>query len=106
MTAKSLFGKWFAGSPVDPPVLSDDSPDGTGATARSNRHGLFATLLVVFPVGGSPTGAGGSPAPPIFKTASKMAMLAIDDMAFTSPFLWVRGLSSCSDGEASFGQNT
>src|SRR5436309_2155170 len=68
---ESVFGKWFAGSTGDPPVPSGDSPDGTGATVRANRHGVFATLPAAVPVGGSPTGAGGSPAPPIFKTGSK-----------------------------------
>jgi len=41
-----------------------------GATIQANGDGLFATLLAAVPVGGSPTGAGGSPAPPIFKTGS------------------------------------
>src|SRR5436190_12860159 len=42
-----------------------------GATIQANGDGLFATLLAAVPVGGSPTGAGGSSAPPIFKTGSK-----------------------------------
>ena len=66
-----MFGKWFAGSTGDPPVPSGDSPDGTAATVRANGHGLFATLPAAVPIGGSPTGAGGSPAPPIFKTGSQ-----------------------------------
>src|SRR6266481_464882 len=70
-TAKSVFEKWFAGSTGDPPVPSGDSPDETGATVRANGDGAFATLLAEVPVGGSPTGAGGSPAQPIFKTGSK-----------------------------------
>src|SRR5216117_1419143 len=65
-----MFEKWFAGSTGDPPVPSGDAPDGTGATVRANGHGLFATLLAAVPVGGSPIGTGGSPAPPIFKTGS------------------------------------
>src|SRR5713101_4347029 len=69
--AQSVFEKWFAGSTGDPPVPSGDLPDGTGATVRANGQGLFATLPAAVPVGGSPTGAGGSPAPPIFKTGSK-----------------------------------
>ena len=68
---KSVFEKWFAGSTGDPPVPSGDSPDETGAAVRGNEHGLFATLLVAVPVGGSPTGAGESPAPPIFKTGAQ-----------------------------------
>jgi hypothetical protein len=68
--SKSIFEKWFAGGTGDPPVPSGDSPDGTGATIRANGDRLFAKLLAAVPVGGSPTGAGGSPAPPIFKTGS------------------------------------
>src|SRR5438477_4329685 len=56
----SVFEKWFAGSTGDPPVPSGDSPDGTGATVRANGDRLFATFLAAVPVGGSPTGAGGS----------------------------------------------
>ena len=70
--AERVFGKWFAGSTGDPPVPSGDSPDPTEATARANGHGLFTTLPAAAPVDGSPTGAGGSPAPPIYKTASEM----------------------------------
>ncbi len=51
--------------------ISGDSLDGTGATDRANRHGRFATLLAAVPVGGSPTVAGGSPTPPIFKAGSE-----------------------------------
>jgi len=61
LRAQSMSEKWFAGS-------TGDSPDETGATVRANGNGLFAPLLVAVPVGESPTGAGGSPAPPIFKT--------------------------------------
>src|SRR5439155_27373407 len=57
---ESVLEKWFSGS-------TGDSPDGTGGTVRANRRGLFATLLAAVPVGGSPTGSRGSPAPPIFK---------------------------------------
>src|SRR5438093_6125729 len=65
-----VFEKWFLGRRGDPPVPSGDSPDGTGATVRANGHGPFATLLAGVPVGGSPAGAGESPAPPIFITGS------------------------------------
>src|SRR5437763_12342527 len=68
---KSVFEKSVLGSTGHWPVPSGDSPDGTGATARAKRHGLFETLLAEVPVGGSPTGAGGSPVPPIFKTGSQ-----------------------------------
>ena len=52
-------------------MLSGDSPDGTGATVRFKRDGLFATVCFTVPVGGSPTGAGKSPALPIFQTRSE-----------------------------------
>jgi len=51
-------------------VPSGDSPDGMGATVRANRGALSPRLLFAVPVGGSPTGAGESPALPIFKTRS------------------------------------
>ena len=60
------------GSTGDPPVPSGDSPDGMGATVPANGDGLFSRLLSAFPVGGSPTGAGESPALPIFKTRSEV----------------------------------
>ena len=50
---------------------SGDPPEGTGATVRANGLCLFATSLAAVPVGRSPTGAGGSPALPIFKTRSQ-----------------------------------
>jgi len=52
-------------------VPPGDAPDGTGATVRAKGHGLLATLLAAVPVGESLIGAGGSPAPPIFKTGSQ-----------------------------------
>ncbi|MBI4324945.1 MAG: beta-lactamase family protein [Chloroflexi bacterium] len=62
----------------DPPVPSGlpagqagGSPDGTGAMVRANRDGLFAGLLFAIPVGGSPTGAGESPALPNVKARSE-----------------------------------
>src|SRR5206468_4344885 len=72
--AESVFEKWFAGSTGDPPVPSGDSPTGRGGTVRAIGHALFATLLAAGSVGESPTGAGGSPAPPIFKTGSETKM--------------------------------
>ena len=48
-----------------------------GAVIQANGDGLFATLLAAVPVGGSPTGAGGSPAPPIFKTGSSRRLALI-----------------------------
>src|SRR5207247_6724636 len=56
------------GSTGDPPVPSGDSPDGMAATVRADKDGLFAKCHSTLPVGESPTGAGESPAPPIFYT--------------------------------------
>src|SRR5437667_3140675 len=71
----SVFEKWFAGSTGDSPVPSGDSPDGTGAAAQANERGLLVASRAAVPVGGSPTGAGGSPAPPGFNTGSKLCRL-------------------------------
>ena len=60
------------GSTGDPPVLSGDSPDGTKTTLRGNESCLFAVWLSAVPVGGSPTGAGESPALPLFNTRFKI----------------------------------
>src|SRR6266542_2072734 len=67
---QSAFEKSAPGSTGDPPVPSGDPPDGTGVTARANETGRLTRQVSAVPVGGSPTGAGGSPAPPIFKTRS------------------------------------
>src|SRR6266545_7717695 len=88
MATECVFEKLFTGSTGDPPVPSGDSPDGTGATDPGNAQGFFATLLAAVPIGESPTGAGGpsprrsgfghaggSPAPPIFKTGSEAGPL-------------------------------
>jgi hypothetical protein len=56
------------GGTGDSPVPAGDSPAGTGATVRAAQGGLFATLTSNIPVGKLPTGAGESPAPPIFQT--------------------------------------
>jgi hypothetical protein len=50
-------------------VPSGDSPDGTCTTFPTNKTGFCVLLHPVIPVGGSPTGAGESPAPPIFRHA-------------------------------------
>ena len=68
--AESAFEKSSLGSTGDPPVPSGDPPDGTGVTVRANE-GLFTRQASAVPVGGSPTGAGESPALPIFKTRSE-----------------------------------
>jgi hypothetical protein len=44
----------LAGSTGDPPVPSDESPDGTGAADRTNDNGPFTRLLAALPVGESP----------------------------------------------------
>jgi hypothetical protein len=71
LPAKSASEYLFLGGTGDPPVPSGDSPDGTEVTLRSNQRDLPAKLLSTVPVGKLPTGAGESPAPPIFQTRSK-----------------------------------
>ena len=56
---------------------SGDSPDGKGATVSGNKDGLLGTLRSTDPVGGSRTGAGESPAPPIFQTHSEHSIPAV-----------------------------
>src|SRR5207249_9288834 len=53
------------------PVPSGDSPDGTGRASPTNEIGLLLGVATLVPVGGSPTGTGGSPVPPIFQTRSE-----------------------------------
>src|SRR6266516_5141909 len=69
-TTKSVFENPWSGSTGDPPVPSGDPPDGMGATVRAKEDGLCATWRSAVPVGGSPTGAGESPALPTFQTGS------------------------------------
>ena len=49
----------------DSPVPSGDSPDGTVRTPLNNPHAVSVAAAPAIPVGGSPTGTGGSPVPPI-----------------------------------------
>jgi len=66
---KSVFGYWL-GSTGHWPVPSGDSPDGTGRASPADDDGLLVWAAAPVPVGGSPTGAGQWPAPPIFQTRS------------------------------------
>jgi xanthine dehydrogenase accessory factor len=58
------------GGTGDPPVSSGDPPDEMGTTVRINEDGLSTTPLSAVPVGGSPTGAGGSPVLPFHPSIS------------------------------------
>jgi len=53
-----------AGSTGDAPVSPGESPDEMAGTPQINKSAHFANPLSAVPVGGSPTGAGGSPALP------------------------------------------
>ena len=59
------------GSTGDPPVLSGDSPDGTEVTSPNCEDAFFTIVPSDVPFGESPTGTGGSPVLPIFKTRSQ-----------------------------------
>jgi acyl transferase domain-containing protein/acyl-CoA synthetase (AMP-forming)/AMP-acid ligase II/acyl carrier protein/SAM-dependent methyltransferase len=56
------------------PVPSGDSADGMASVSAANLDALFPAATSPIPVGGSPTGAGESPAPPIFRTGSKESL--------------------------------
>jgi serine/threonine protein kinase len=68
--SRNLFERSAMGSTGDPPVPSGDPPDGTGIASQSEPDADFAAAAVSIPVGESPTGAGESPAPPIFHAGS------------------------------------
>jgi hypothetical protein len=53
------------------PVPSGDSPDGRASGSAANLDALFPAATSPVPVGGSPTGAVESPAPPIFQTGDQ-----------------------------------
>ena len=55
------------------PVPSPDAsgPDGMGRASPTNDHGLLLSAATLVPVGGSPTGTGGSPVLPIFQTRAQ-----------------------------------
>lgn len=57
-----------SGSTGDSPVRSGDPPDGTGGTTRAKGNDLAVTSVAAVPLGESPSGAGGSPALPLFST--------------------------------------
>ena len=60
------FKRMFLGGTGDPPVPSGDPPDGMETTLRTEWGSLTTTAPIPVPIGGSPTRAGGSPAPPQF----------------------------------------
>src|SRR5213593_3654175 len=68
---KSVFGNCVLGSTGHWPVPSGDSPDGMGSASAANKDSLLLGSALLVPVGGSPTGTGGSPVLPIFQTGSK-----------------------------------
>ena len=53
-----------AGSTGDPPVPPGDSPGGTSQASDATRHAQATANASLIPVGGSPTGTGGSPVLP------------------------------------------
>src|SRR5439155_8421602 len=63
------------------PVPSRDSPDGIGVTAAATRR----NTLGLVPVDGSPTGAGGSPAPPTKAKRNQNTSIRLD---VNTEFAW------------------
>ena len=70
----SLFEKPDLGSTGYQPVPSGDSPDGRKRAFPAKLDAGFVARVAPLSFGGSPTEAGESPAPPIFKTGSKSAI--------------------------------
>src|SRR6185295_3569492 len=68
--AQSLSENSILGNTGYQPVPSGDSPDGTASASAANLDARSSATTSSIPVGGSPTGAGESPAPPIFQTGS------------------------------------
>src|SRR5213594_3203840 len=67
----SVYANCGLGSTGHWPVPSGDSPDGMGRASPANEDSLILGAALLVPVGGSPTGTGGSPVPPIFQIRSK-----------------------------------
>src|SRR5437867_9476747 len=93
---KSVYGNCVLGSTGHWPVPSGDSPDGMGRAWPANQDGLILGAALLGPVGGSPTGTGGSPVLPIFqirsKARSRAICLVVAFLASRSPA--ARGLDS------------
>src|SRR5213593_786795 len=62
--SKSVFGNCVLGSTGHWPVPSGDSPDGMVSASAANKDSLLLGSALLVPVGGSPTGTGGSPVLP------------------------------------------
>jgi N-acetylated-alpha-linked acidic dipeptidase len=68
---KRLSENSILGSTGYQPVPSGDSPDGRASVLASNLNARFPATTSPIPVGGSPTGTGESPVPPLLQTAAK-----------------------------------
>jgi myxalamid-type polyketide synthase MxaC len=77
-TAESLSENWVLGSTGYQPVPSGDSPDGMASASPANLDARLPATTSAIPFGGSPTGAGESPAPPTSQTGSKDASRRFD----------------------------
>src|SRR5260370_28204514 len=74
--AQSLSGNSLLGRTGHWPAPPGGSPGGMGSARRGNEDGSFAKRRRALPVGGSPTGTGGSPVLPIFQTGSQNRPIA------------------------------
>src|SRR5213593_1670747 len=84
---KSVFGNCVLGSTGHWPVPSGDSPDGMGSASAANKDSLLLGSALLVPVGGSPTGTGGSPVLPIRQTRSKSPADLISIQGFAQGLL-------------------
>src|SRR5213593_1605031 len=85
--SKSVFGNCVLGSTGHWPVPSGDSPDGMGSASAANKDSLLLGSALLVPVGGSPTGTGGSPVLPIRQTRSKSPADLISIQGFAQGLL-------------------
>src|SRR6266446_1152137 len=78
---QSVSGNSCLGSTGHWPVAPGDSPDGTGSVPEASKARPLGRRRLTLPVGESPTGTGGSPVLPIFRTRSQHRDEANDNTA-------------------------
>ena len=83
LLAQSVFENSVLGGTGHWPVPAGDSPDGTATRLRVRKDAAVLDLVSVHPVGESPTGAGESSAPPIFRALSRCVLAVLLAVSIT-----------------------